>query len=70
MNCIVEPTTEPLQLQRHGGRFPTSGAGARIIAAIAKFRTVTEYHDPNLEFLKTYTYDLGHDDLIPFGAAQ
>ena len=70
MNCVVEPATQPLQLQRHGGRFPTLSAGTRIITAVSKFNGVTDFRDSNLDFLKTYAYDLGHDDLIPFGAAE
>ncbi|KAF8575066.1 phosphoglycerate mutase-like protein [Ramaria rubella] len=57
-------------LQRHGARFPTSGATARIVSAVSKFQNATAFNEPFLEFLTTYKYDLGHDDLIGFGAAQ
>ncbi|KAI0751193.1 phytase [Daedaleopsis nitida] len=57
-------------IQRHGARFPTSGAADRIKTALDKLDSVEEYTDPLLDFLKDYTYDLGEDDLVPFGAAQ
>ncbi|KAK7685198.1 hypothetical protein QCA50_011561 [Cerrena zonata] len=57
-------------IQRHGARFPTSGASTRIKAALAKIQSVSNYTDSRLDFLKTYTYDLGVADLVPFGAAQ
>ncbi|KAF8581012.1 phosphoglycerate mutase-like protein [Ramaria rubella] len=57
-------------LQRHGARFPTSGAGTRIVAAVAQLQNASEIYDPRLDFVKSYVYDLGHDDLIGFGAAQ
>lgn len=59
-----------LQIQRHGARFPTSGASKRITAALAKIQGVSNYTDTRLDFLKTYKYDLGVADLVPFGAAQ
>ncbi|TCD68638.1 hypothetical protein EIP91_010293 [Steccherinum ochraceum] len=57
-------------LQRHGARFPTSGAGQRIQDALAKLLAVRQFKDPRLDFLRTFTYDLGTNDLVPFGAAQ
>lgn len=57
-------------MQRHGARFPTSGATAGIVAALAKLQSVQEFKDPALDFLKNFTYDLGTNDLVPFGAAQ
>ncbi|EMD40276.1 hypothetical protein CERSUDRAFT_79948 [Gelatoporia subvermispora B] len=57
-------------LQRHGARYPTSGAGAQIEAALAKLRTAKAYTDPRLAFLRNFTYDLGTNDLVAFGAAQ
>lgn len=57
-------------LQRHGARFPTSGASKSIKAALAKIQNVKAFTNPRLNFLKTFTYDLGADDLVPFGAAQ
>ncbi|KAI0758130.1 phytase [Fomes fomentarius] len=57
-------------IQRHGARFPTSGAGARIKNAVSKLKSVEEYADPLLAFLKGYTYDLGEADLVPLGATQ
>ncbi|PIL36440.1 hypothetical protein GSI_00129 [Ganoderma sinense ZZ0214-1] len=57
-------------LQRHGARYPTSGAATRIRTAIGKLQSVDHYTDPLFTFLKNYTYDLGQDSLIPFGAVQ
>jgi hypothetical protein len=59
-----------LKIQRHGARFPTANAGAKIEAAVAKLKKATQYTDPKLNFLTGYTYDLGEDDLVPFGAAE
>ena len=58
------------QLQRHGARFPTSGAGKRIQTALDKLLAVREFKDHRMDFLRTFSYDLGTDDLVPFGAAQ
>ncbi|TBU45166.1 phytase [Dichomitus squalens] len=58
------------RLQRHGARYPTSGAATRIVAAIGTLQSVESFTDPLLAFLKNYSYDLGHDDLVPYGAAQ
>ncbi|KAI8989846.1 phytase [Trametes punicea] len=57
-------------LQRHGARFPTSGAATRIEAAITKLQAAKAFTDPVLRFLKDYNYTLGHDDLVAFGATQ
>ena len=57
-------------MQRHGARFPTSGATSGIVAALAKIQAVKEFKDPALNFLKNFTYDLGKSDLVPFGAAE
>ncbi|KAI9057638.1 phytase [Trametes sanguinea] len=57
-------------LQRHGARYPTSGAATRIEAAIAKLKAANGYTDPLLAFVDNYTYSLGHDDLVSFGATQ
>ncbi|KAF7320657.1 Phytase [Mycena chlorophos] len=57
-------------LERHGARFPTLGAGARIISAVDKLQSVSRYTDRRLEFLKTFEYQLGVADLVPFGALQ
>lgn len=57
-------------LQRHGARFPTSGASAGILSALGKIQSVANYTDPRLNFLQSFTYNLGTNDLVPFGAAQ
>ena len=58
------------QLQRHGARYPTTGATRTITAALAKLQAATSYNDTKLDFLKSYTYDLGKDDLVKYGADQ
>lgn len=35
-----------------------------------RLKSASKYLDPRLEFLTNYTYDLGEDDLVAFGAAQ
>lgn len=35
-----------------------------------KLQTAQTYTDPRFAFLSNFTYDLGHDDLVPFGAQQ
>ena len=58
------------QLQRHGARFPTAHATDAIRTALRKIQAVPEYHDPRLDFLTDFVYDLGTNDLVPFGAGQ
>lgn len=41
-----------------------------IIKALAKLQAVTSYDDPKLNFMKKYTYDLGMNDLLKYGADQ
>ncbi|KIJ69717.1 hypothetical protein HYDPIDRAFT_77157 [Hydnomerulius pinastri MD-312] len=59
-----------LLLQRHGARYPTTGAGSSIQATVAKLQSVQNYADSSLDFLKNFTYMLGTEILVPFGAAQ
>lgn len=63
--CLVRT-----QLQRHGARFPTLGAAARMAIAITNIQQATAYLDPAFEFIRDWEYDLGFDDLIHYGAAQ
>ncbi|RXW11799.1 hypothetical protein EST38_g14057, partial [Candolleomyces aberdarensis] len=58
-------------IQRHGARFPTSGATTRILSAVNKLKSVPQTTlDQQLLFLKDYQYTLGVADLVPFGAYQ
>ncbi|KIJ45209.1 hypothetical protein M422DRAFT_779118 [Sphaerobolus stellatus SS14] len=57
-------------LQRHGARFPTTGATKRILAAISKLDNVLTFNDAKMAGLKNWTYELGSNDLIPFGEMQ
>ncbi|KAJ2930693.1 hypothetical protein H1R20_g6400, partial [Candolleomyces eurysporus] len=64
-NCKIN------QIQRHGARFPTSGATTRILSAVKKLQSVPQTTlDQQLLFLKDYQYTLGVADLVPFGAYQ
>lgn len=65
-----QPIDILVQLQRHGARFPTLGAAARMAIAITNAQKATAYLDPDFEFIKDWEYDLGYDDLIDYGAAQ
>ncbi|KAF8187185.1 phytase [Pholiota molesta] len=67
-NCHI---TQVNILQRHGARFPTSGATTGILAAVTKLQSATNYSNPKLDFLRNYAYTLGKNgDLVPFGAFQ
>ncbi|KAJ7172078.1 phytase [Mycena filopes] len=57
-------------LQRHGARFPTSGASINIVSAVRKLQNVDEYTHGGMEFLRSFVYTLGTDDLVPSGAIQ
>ena len=41
-----------------------------IELAVAKLQAVPNFTDPTLAFIHNFTYTLGHDDLIAFGAKQ
>ncbi|KAH9947202.1 histidine phosphatase superfamily [Amylocystis lapponica] len=57
-------------LQRHGARYPTGSSGKLIKASVKKLAAATESTSSQLAFLQDYTYDLGKNDLVAFGAAQ
>ncbi|KAK1233370.1 hypothetical protein PQX77_003479 [Marasmius sp. AFHP31] len=57
-------------LQRHGARYPTSGASKTIMSALEKLKTAGSDVHPSLAFLKNYTYVLGVADLVTSGAEQ
>ncbi|KAJ7112415.1 acid phosphatase [Mycena crocata] len=57
-------------LQRHGARFPTIGAALFIVSAVWKLKSVDAYTHPSMEFLSSFEYSLGVNDLVPFGALQ
>jgi hypothetical protein len=60
------------QIQRHGSRSPTSGAGIFIQVSVLKLLSARYryYADHRMEFLSNYTYDLGQNDLLPLGASE
>ena len=63
-------TNPVIQLQRHGARYPTSGVTKAITVALAKLQAATSYNDSRLDFINSYTYDLGEGDLVQYGADQ
>ncbi|KAK7453498.1 hypothetical protein VKT23_011775 [Stygiomarasmius scandens] len=66
--CVIDQVNI---IQRHGARFPTSGASTDIISAVNKLKAVQDsFIDPKMLFIRNYTYDLGTDDLVAFGAIQ
>ncbi|KAH8827733.1 histidine phosphatase superfamily [Flagelloscypha sp. PMI_526] len=63
-NCAID------QIQRHGARYPTLGASARIVVALNHILSATTYNTNELQFLRNYTYSLGSSDLLPYGAEE
>ncbi|KAG1729990.1 histidine phosphatase superfamily [Suillus lakei] len=57
-------------LQRHGARYPTSGASKEIQTSLQKLLNASKYTDTKLGFLRSYQWHLGEADLVPFGATQ
>lgn len=41
-----------------------------ITAALAKLQAAVSYNDSKLDFMESYTYGLGMDDLVKYGADQ
>ncbi|KAI0941117.1 hypothetical protein AcV7_002762 [Taiwanofungus camphoratus] len=57
-------------LQRHGARYPTKSASKAIKKALKKLQGAKKFTDPQMYFLHNFTYSLGKDDLVPFGATE
>ncbi|KAJ3927688.1 MAG: acid phosphatase [Lentinula lateritia] len=57
-------------LQRHGARYPTASPGAAIAIAVNKLQNASVYTDSSLNFIRNFTFDLGTNNLVLFGAAQ
>lgn len=60
-------------LSRHGARFPTDSKGALysdLVAGIQKNVTSRASFTGKYAFLKSYKYNLGENDLTPFGESQ
>ncbi|OBZ71577.1 3-phytase A [Grifola frondosa] len=66
----VFPVNIKIKLQRHGARYPNAEDGAEYFKAIQRLISAEKFKDSRLEFLLDYEYELGEDDLVPFGAAQ
>ncbi len=59
-----------LQLQRHGARYPNADDGEQYSDAVSRLTSANRFTDKHLKWLKDYEYELGSEDLVPFGAAQ
>ena len=59
-----------VQLQRHGARYTTLKKGAELQVAVARLKAASYYTDVRYEFLCQYTYGLGTNALLHFGAAE
>jgi len=57
-------------LHRHGARFPTAKNGAKLNTTVSQFSKATSFSNPNMTFLGNYTYTLGAENLVPFGAQE
>ncbi|KAI0693629.1 acid phosphatase [Cerioporus squamosus] len=57
-------------LQRHGARYPNADDGEQYSRAVEHITSAEKFADKRLKFLEDYEYELGADDLVPFGAAQ
>lgn len=69
--CSAEPLlTKMLQLQRHGARYPNADDGEQYSDAVSRLTSANRFTDKHLKWLKDYEYELGSEDLVPFGAAQ
>ncbi|KAK4160771.1 histidine phosphatase superfamily [Cladorrhinum sp. PSN259] len=62
--------TFALVLSRHGARDPTFGKTVQYAALITRIQEQTTTYGPGYEFLKTYNYSLGADQLTKFGQQQ
>ncbi|KAL9940724.1 hypothetical protein V8E36_000212 [Tilletia maclaganii] len=73
LGCKVDQVNS---IERHGARFPTASAATRIQKTLANIQkalanvNASDIADPKLRFLKTAQYQLGTDDLVPYGALQ
>ncbi|KAI0738844.1 histidine phosphatase superfamily [Daedaleopsis nitida] len=59
-----------IRLQRHGARYPNADDGETYSNAVTHLTSAQKFADKHMKWLKGYEYELGADDLVPFGAAQ
>jgi hypothetical protein len=59
-------------LHRHGSRFPTKGAERILKASISRIQSAVFNHGTTstLSWLLDYSYNLGTEDLVPFGIEE
>lgn len=59
-------------LHRHASRFPTEGAGRIIKASISRMQTAIAKQGSasTLSWLLDYSYNLGSEELVPFGVEE
>ncbi|KAF9443983.1 phosphoglycerate mutase-like protein [Macrolepiota fuliginosa MF-IS2] len=73
---VYEPPPEDCRvtqvniLQRHGARYPMLKHSIRIAKALSRLQSAESFIDNRLRFITNYRYDLGVNDLIPFGESQ
>ncbi|ORY64777.1 histidine phosphatase superfamily [Leucosporidium creatinivorum] len=56
-------------LQRHGARYPTLGAALDMVSSLSKLQGRKSYPS-ELEFMRSYKYNLGVNSLLPAGALE
>ncbi|KAL2135742.1 hypothetical protein VTI74DRAFT_7112 [Chaetomium olivicolor] len=57
-------------LSRHGARAPTLGRAVYYAALIERIRDAVEIYNPGYDFIKSYNYTLGADQLTLMGQQQ
>ncbi|KAJ0166764.1 3-phytase A [Colletotrichum tanaceti] len=57
-------------LSRHGARDPTAGKSATYKALVDRIHATVANYGRGFEFIKTYEYTLGADQLTPFGQRE
>ncbi|KAH7923636.1 acid phosphatase [Leucogyrophana mollusca] len=57
-------------LQRHGARYPKKSDGKAMKKSAEQLQGASSFNGSEYDFLANFTYDLGTDDLVPYGAAQ
>jgi len=57
-------------LNRHGARYPTTKKGTTYATLIAAIQNFTTSYSPAYAFIQNLTYDLGENNLTPFGEQE
>ncbi|KAH7927515.1 acid phosphatase [Leucogyrophana mollusca] len=59
-----------VQLQRDGAHYPKKSDGKSIMNSVEQLQGAKSFNGSEYEFLTNFTYSLGTDDLVSYGAAQ